>query len=61
MERFKILEDNNYIYHYYEPLNEEDESKILQINKITKEKRWINLSDDEVWERLEKAKLVSSN
>lgn len=56
MENYKILESEKYIYHYYEPNHEGDMAKILQINKKTGKEKWVREID--VWEDLDKAKLV---
>ena len=56
----KLFEDDNYYFKVYEPLSEEDETKIQRINKATKKKEWINLSDDDIWAQLENAKEIDN-
>lgn len=56
----KLFEDDNYYFKVYEPLSEEDETKIQRINKTTKKKEWINLSDDDIWAQLENAKEIDN-
>lgn len=56
----KLFEDDNYYFKVYEPLNEEDETKIQRINKATKKKEWINLSDDDIWAQLKNAKEIDN-
>lgn len=60
MTVMKLFEDDNYYFKVYEPLSEEDETKIQRINKATKKKEWINLSDDDIWAQLEKAKEIDN-
>ena len=60
MTVMKLFEDDNYYFKVYEPLSEEDETKIQRINKATKKKEWINLSDDDIWAQLENAKEIDN-
>ena len=53
----KVLESEKYIYLYYEPINEEDEAKFFQVDKATKDKKWVNLS--EWWDDIYEAKEIS--
>lgn len=56
----KLFETDKFYYKYYPSENEDDTAKILQINKETKEKRWVNEAMDGIWEDLENAKEIDS-
>ena len=57
-EDYKVLETEKYLYNYYPPECDEDEAKYLQINKETRETRWVNVAEDKIWKDLEKAKVI---
>ena len=45
LDRYKVLETENYLYWYYPPICEGDCAKILQRNKSTKEEKWVREID----------------
>ena len=57
-KNYKLLETEKYYYKYYEPSFPGDMAKILQIDKSTKNKKWVREID--VWEELDKAQLIDN-